>query len=46
LKKTIDMACRIPQELYLYPIVRKKEMKSIGAEYQLQDGCWAARNHL
>jgi hypothetical protein len=46
LKKTIDMACQTFQDLDLYPIVKKKKMKSIDAEYQVQVGYWVARNHL
>jgi hypothetical protein len=44
LKKTTNMAC--PQDLDLYPIIKKKEMKSINAKYQVQVGYWVARNHL
>jgi hypothetical protein len=40
------MACQTPQDLDLYPIVKKKEMKSIDVEYQIQVGYWVARNHL
>jgi hypothetical protein len=46
LKKTTDMAYRTPQNLDLYPIVGKKEMKSIDVEYEIQIGYWATRNHL
>ncbi len=46
LKKTIDMACPIPQDLDLYLVVEKKEMKSIDVEYQVQVGYWATKNHL
>ncbi len=40
------MACRTPQDLDLYPVVEKKEMKSINAKYQVQVGYWVARNNL
>jgi hypothetical protein len=40
------MACQTFQDLDLYPIVKKKKMKSIDAEYQVQVGYWVARNHL
>jgi hypothetical protein len=30
----------------LYHVVKKKEMISINAEYQIQVGYWVARNHL
>jgi hypothetical protein len=40
------MACQTPQDLDLYLVFGKKEMKSINAEYQEQVGYWATRNHL
>jgi hypothetical protein len=40
------MACWTPQDLDLYPIVEKKEMKSIDVKYQVQVEYWAAKNHL
>jgi len=40
------MACWTPQDLNLYPIVKKKEMKSINAKYHIQIGYWVVRNHL
>jgi hypothetical protein len=40
------MACQTPEDLDLYLVVGKKEMKSIDAEYQVQVGYWATRNHL
>jgi hypothetical protein len=46
LKKTIDMVCLTPQDLNLYLIVKKKEMKSINVEYQVQVRYWATKNHL
>ncbi len=46
LKKTTNMACQALQDLDLYLIVEKKEMKPIDAKYQVQVGYWAIRNHL
>jgi hypothetical protein len=40
------MACPTPQDLDLYHVVEKKEMKSINVEYQVQVGYWATKNHL
>jgi hypothetical protein len=40
------MACQTPQDLDLYLVVKKKEMKSIDAEYQVEVRYWIARNHL
>jgi hypothetical protein len=40
------MAYQTLQNLDLYPIVGKKEIKSIDAEYQIQIGYWATKNHL
>jgi hypothetical protein len=35
------MACRTPKDFNFYPIVKKKEMKFINAEYEVQVGYWA-----
>jgi hypothetical protein len=40
------MACPTPQDLDLYLVVKKKEMKSIDVEYQVQVGYQATKNHL
>jgi hypothetical protein len=40
------MAYQTPQDLDLYLVVGKKEMKFIDVEYQVQVGCWATKNHL
>jgi hypothetical protein len=40
------MACQTPQDLDLYLVVKKKEMKSINAKYQIQVRYWIAMNHL
>jgi hypothetical protein len=40
------MASRTLQDLNLYPIVGKKEMKSTNAKYQILVGHWTTRNHL
>jgi hypothetical protein len=40
------MAYRTPQDLNLYPIVEKKEMKCVDAKYQVQVWYRATRNHL
>ncbi len=42
----INMACRTFQDLDLYLVIGKKEIKSIDVEYQIQVGYWVARNHL
>jgi hypothetical protein len=38
LKKTLNMAYQTPQDLDLYLVIEKKEMKSIDVEYQVQNG--------
>jgi hypothetical protein len=40
------MACQTPKDLNLYPIIGKKEMKSIDAKYQAEVGYWAHKNFL
>jgi hypothetical protein len=32
--------------LDLYPIVKKKELKSVDAKFQIEVGYWASTNHL
>jgi hypothetical protein len=46
LKKTTYMACQTPCDLDLYLVLKKKEMKSIDVEYQVQVRYWIARNQL
>jgi hypothetical protein len=40
------MACQTPCDLDLYLVLKKKEMKSIDVEYQVQVRYWIARNQL